>query len=70
MSNVVQAHNLKAQAVWNSAGGRYDEISHSIADAIEHAVERLEPIGLEDPGLPLVHVIGQEAASIIATLRS
>jgi SAM-dependent methyltransferase len=43
MSNVVQAHNLKAQAVWNSAGGRYDEISHSIADAIEHAVERLEP---------------------------
>jgi SAM-dependent methyltransferase len=43
MSNVVQAHNLKAQAVWNSAGGRYDEISHSIADAIEHAVERLQP---------------------------
>lgn len=43
MSNVVQAHNLKAQSVWNSAGGRYDEISHSIADAIEHAVERLHP---------------------------
>lgn len=43
MSDVVQAHNLKAQAVWNSAGGRYDEISHSIADAIEHAVERLQP---------------------------
>lgn len=43
MSNVVQAHNLKAQSVWNSAGGRYDEISHSIADAIEHAVERLQP---------------------------
>jgi SAM-dependent methyltransferase len=43
MSNVVQGHNLKAQAVWNSAGGRYDEISHSIADAIEHAVERLHP---------------------------
>src|SRR5580693_4574721 len=43
MSNVVQQHNLKAQGVWNSAGGRYDEISHSIADAIEHAVERLRP---------------------------
>jgi SAM-dependent methyltransferase len=43
MSNVVQGHNLKAQTVWNSAGGRYDEISHSIADAIEHAVERLQP---------------------------
>jgi SAM-dependent methyltransferase len=39
----VQAHNLKAQAVWNAPGGRYDEISRSIADAIEHAVERLQP---------------------------
>jgi SAM-dependent methyltransferase len=43
MSNVVQPHNLKAQSVWNSPGGRYDEISRSIADAIEHAVERLQP---------------------------
>jgi ubiquinone/menaquinone biosynthesis C-methylase UbiE len=38
----VQAHNLKAQSVWNSPGGRYDDVSRSIADAIEHAVERLE----------------------------
>jgi SAM-dependent methyltransferase len=43
MSNVVQAHNEKARSVWNSPGGRYDEISRSIADAIEHAVERLRP---------------------------
>ena len=43
MSDVVQAHNLKAQSVWNSAGGRYDEISRNIADAIEHAVARLHP---------------------------
>jgi SAM-dependent methyltransferase len=43
VSSVVQAHNTKAQAVWNSPGGRYDEISRSIADAIEHAVERLQP---------------------------
>jgi ubiquinone/menaquinone biosynthesis C-methylase UbiE len=42
MSNV-QSHNLKAQAVWNSPAGRYDDISRSIADAIEHAVERLRP---------------------------
>jgi SAM-dependent methyltransferase len=41
--NNVQAHNLKAQSVWNAPGGRYDEISRSIADAIEHAVERLQP---------------------------
>jgi SAM-dependent methyltransferase len=43
MSNVVQAHNIKAQSVWNSAGGRYDEVSRSMADVIEHAVTRLEP---------------------------
>jgi ubiquinone/menaquinone biosynthesis C-methylase UbiE len=42
MSNV-QSHNLKAQSVWNSPAGRYDDISRSIADAIEHAVERLRP---------------------------
>src|SRR2546423_11309032 len=42
MTNV-QSHNLKAQSVWNSPGGRYDDISRSIADAIEHAVERLQP---------------------------
>jgi len=41
--NTVQTHNLKAQSVWNSPAGRYDEISRSIADAIEHAVERLSP---------------------------
>ncbi|HKP56508.1 MAG TPA: class I SAM-dependent methyltransferase [Polyangiales bacterium] len=39
----VQPHNLKAQSVWNSPGGRYDDISRSISDAIEHAVERLQP---------------------------
>jgi SAM-dependent methyltransferase len=42
MSNI-QAHNEKARAVWNSPAGRYDEISRSIADAIEHAAERLQP---------------------------
>src|SRR6185503_13484532 len=36
-------HNTKAQSVWNAPGGRYDDISRSIADAIEHAVERLRP---------------------------
>jgi SAM-dependent methyltransferase len=39
----VQTHNLKAQATWNAPAGRYDEISRSIADAIEHAVERVRP---------------------------
>lgn len=43
MANPVEQHNLKAQSVWNSPAGRYDEISRSIADAIEHGVERLQP---------------------------
>ena len=43
MTDVVQPHNVKAQSVWNSPAGRYDDISRSIADAIEHAVERLQP---------------------------
>lgn len=43
MSNVVQPHNQRARTVWNAPAGRYDEISRSIADAIEHAVERLQP---------------------------
>jgi ubiquinone/menaquinone biosynthesis C-methylase UbiE len=42
MTNV-QPHNSKAQAIWNSPAGRYDDVSRSIADAIEHAVERLQP---------------------------
>ena len=42
MTNI-QPHNVKAQAVWNAPAGRYDEISRSIADAIEHAAERLQP---------------------------
>lgn len=43
MESPVQPHNEKARSVWNAPGGRYDEISRSIADAIEHAVERLSP---------------------------
>ncbi len=43
MNHIVQPHNEKAQSVWNSPAGRYNEISRSIADAIDHAVERLQP---------------------------
>lgn len=41
--HAVQPHNERARSVWNAPGGRYDEISRSIADALEHAVERLRP---------------------------
>jgi SAM-dependent methyltransferase len=43
MNHPVLPQNEKARSVWNAPGARYDEISRTIADAIEHAVERLEP---------------------------
>lgn len=43
MSDAVQAHNEKARAVWNAPAGRYDEISRTLVDALDHAVERLAP---------------------------
>lgn len=36
-------HNEKASAVWGSAGIRYESISSSISDAIEHCIQRLDP---------------------------
>ncbi|HKO51293.1 MAG TPA: class I SAM-dependent methyltransferase [Polyangiaceae bacterium] len=42
MNNPIQPHNERARSIWNAPAGRYDEISRSIADAIEHAVERLQ----------------------------
>lgn len=41
----VRAHNAGPSAVWSSGGEAYDRISHGILDAIEHAVNRLEPEG-------------------------
>lgn len=39
----VRAHNAGPSAVWSSGGAAYDRISQGILDAIEHAVNRLEP---------------------------
>jgi len=39
----IKDHNLKAAAMWGSGGRAYDEISQSIAGAIEHCVTRLRP---------------------------
>lgn len=39
----IQTHNERAAAVWSSGGPAYDRISYGIADALEHAVHRLEP---------------------------
>jgi SAM-dependent methyltransferase len=40
-AQAVLPHNAKAAATWGSGGKNYDRISHSISDAIEHAVVRL-----------------------------
>jgi ubiquinone/menaquinone biosynthesis C-methylase UbiE len=39
----IQQHNLRAAAVWDSAGANYERVSQTIADAIEHCVIRLAP---------------------------
>ncbi|HEY3073843.1 MAG TPA: class I SAM-dependent methyltransferase [Burkholderiales bacterium] len=41
--SAVLPHNQKAAAIWGAGGRNYDRISHSISDAIEHAVARLAP---------------------------
>jgi SAM-dependent methyltransferase len=47
MIHEIRPHNERARSIWNAPGGRYDAISRSIADAIEHAVERLRPAASE-----------------------
>jgi SAM-dependent methyltransferase len=42
-TTAARPHNAGPSATWSSAGRDYDEISRGIADAIEHAVERLAP---------------------------
>jgi len=36
-------HNHEAARTWSSGGAGYDRVSHGIADAIEHCVDRLDP---------------------------
>lgn len=43
MSETIQPHNQRSATVWSSGGAAYDRISRGIADAIEHAVVRLNP---------------------------
>ncbi len=43
MSGVIEPHNQKPAAVWNSGGAQYEDISRGIADSIEHCVLRLDP---------------------------
>jgi SAM-dependent methyltransferase len=43
MHATIKDHNLKAAAMWSAGGRAYDDISRSIAAAIDHCVTRLNP---------------------------
>ena len=42
-TTAVLPHNAKPAATWNAGGQAYDQISETIADAIDHCVLRLAP---------------------------
>src|SRR5215468_9574320 len=44
MNTPIREHNLRAAALWGSGGRAYDRISRSISSAIEHCVDRLNPM--------------------------
>ena len=57
--------NVQAARTWGAGGEKYDEISRGIADAIEHAVDALDP----QPGERILDVAtgtGWAARSIAA----
>lgn len=39
----IRSQNQTAARTWASGGANYDRVSHGIADAIEHCVDRLDP---------------------------
>ncbi|MHA7817453.1 MAG: class I SAM-dependent methyltransferase [Pseudohaliea sp.] len=45
LQQTLRPHNENSSATWSRGGGAYDEISRGILDAIEHAINRLEPTG-------------------------
>ena len=60
----VLSHNLKSAATWGSGGASYDIVSQSIADAIDHVVNRvLAAVGGEDSGCCDGH--GLDCASVV-----
>ena len=42
-SSPIRSHNAAPSATWSSGGAAYDEVSRGILDAIEHAINRLQP---------------------------
>jgi hypothetical protein len=44
MSAAIKAHDERPAAVWSSGGATYDKISQQISAALEHCVQRLDPL--------------------------
>jgi ubiquinone/menaquinone biosynthesis C-methylase UbiE len=44
MSAAIKAHNERPAAVWSSGGATYDKISQQNSAALEHCVQRLDPL--------------------------
>jgi len=45
LQQTLRPHNEDSSAAWSRGGAAYDEISRGILDAIEHAINRLQPTG-------------------------
>lgn len=43
MDGRIEAHNRRPASIWSSGGDTYNEISHQIASAIDHCVQRIDP---------------------------
>lgn len=44
MAQSIKPHNAKTAETWDAGGQHYDNISHTIADSIEHCLARLAPM--------------------------
>jgi hypothetical protein len=43
MYPTIRPHSEKAAATWGSGGTAYDKVSKTIADALQHVVNRVKP---------------------------
>ena len=64
----VLPHNLKSAATWGSGGASYDIVSQSIADAIDHVVNRVWPQSAERI-LDVATGTGWTASSVVKSGR-
>src|SRR6266404_1000802 len=64
----VLPHNVKSAATWGSGGESYDKVSETIADAIDHVVNRVWPRSAEK-GSGCCDRHGLDCASVVKSGR-